>query len=280
MAWRKIITAIAILQISTGWSSTSMAADKITLTGAVASDMIRMTLAEHNLDGAPTIAKDRVFPPCDGRIAVLPMFGGWNTVSLRCDTANGDTAIGNAKVSRGSGWKFAIRTNLTTTTTPVPVRDFKPGVFQVDRHRGPIQQAVGRQQSSVQDEIDVVALTRSVTRGDVITVDDVMRISVPARNVSGAFFDPQDVIGRRMKTSLAARRPVHARHLHPDFLVEEDSEVLILASAGGISVDMLGYALENGQVGDWIKVQNASSGKTVRAKIIAEKKVVVIAKRS
>ena len=43
---------------------------------------------------------------------------------------------------------------------------------------------------------------------------------------------------------------------------------------------MVGYALENGQFGDWIEVQNTSSGKTVMAKVIDEKKVVVIAKNS
>ena len=43
---------------------------------------------------------------------------------------------------------------------------------------------------------------------------------------------------------------------------------------------MLGFALENGQFGDWINVENASSGKTIRAKIIGEKKVAVMAKKS
>jgi len=66
----------------------------------------------------------------------------------------------------------------------------------------------------------------------------------------------------------------------PAFMIEEDSKVLITSRAGGISVDMVGYALENGQFGDWIEVQNANSGKTVMAKVIDEKKVVVIAKNS
>jgi flagella basal body P-ring formation protein FlgA len=70
-----------------------------------------------------------------------------------------------------------------------------------------------------------------------------------------------------------------ARHLHPDFLVEEGQEVLISSSAGGISVNMIGYALENGQIGEWVGVENAGSRKTIRAKIIGEKKVRVIAKK-
>ena len=94
----------------------------------------------------------------------------------------------------------------------------------------------------------------------------------------GAFFDPADVIGRRVKIGVGVNQPLMVRHLYPDFLVEEGNEVLISSSAGGISVDMVGYALENGKIGEWIGVENASSGKMVRGKITGEKKVTVIAK--
>ena len=55
--------------------------------------------------------------------------------------------------------------------------------------------------------------------------------------------------------------------------------MVITSSSGGVSINMVGYALENGQISDWIGVENASSGKTIRAKIIGEKKVTVIAKK-
>jgi len=105
-------------------------------------------------------------------------------------------------------------------------------------------------------------------------------VPVPARNVSGVFFAAGDVVGRRMKGSLSANRPLQSRHLQPSFMIEEESEVLIVSQAGGISVDMVGYALENGQFGDWIRVQNAGSGKTIMAKVVDEKKVAVMAKNS
>ena len=46
---------------------------------------------------------------------------------------------------------------------------------------------------------------------------------------------------------MTARKPIQARHLKPKWLVEEDDEVVIQNQAGGISVDMVGIALENGQ---------------------------------
>jgi len=239
------------------------------VSGVEVARLITDKLAEVYLEGDPALAPTRKFPSCKGKIAIDPLFGGWNTVAVRCDVED--------------GWQFAIRTNLTTTPAPVPIAEFTPR-RQTD---GPISSLTGTgvsPQSAIQagmaDEYDVVMLTRSMARGDVITPDDVTLLPVPARNVSGVFFAAADVIGRRMKTPLSARRPLQTRHLMPAFMIEEESEVLISSGAGGISVDMVGYALENGQFGDWIKVQNASSGKTVMAKVIDEKKVVVIAKNS
>ena len=252
---------LAWLLVMPGGGVASTPSEKLSLTGEAASDLIRMTLAEQNLDGDPAIVDGRVFPDCDGKVTVNSMFGGWNTVRLKCEAKR--------------GWQFAIRTNLTTRAALVPIREFKPN----RKPDGPIQRLSTRSSGSVTDEIDVVALVRSVSKGDVITADDVMKVPVPARNVSGAFFDVRNVIGRRVKSSLSARKPVQARHLFPDFMVEEGGEVVIFGSAGGISVDMLGYAREDGQIGDWIKVENASSGKTIRAKVIGEKKVAVIAKK-
>ena len=235
--------------------------------GADVTRLITQTLAAQGLTGAPSIRTDRLFPACDTALKIEPMFGSWNTVAVRC--------------TAGSGWRFNIRTNLSTRPAPVPIRDFQAGVaVKAGTDGRAIDQAVSRVASSqtVVDEIEVVALSRSVSRNDVIGAGDLVMVAVSERNALGAFFDPADVIGRRMKIGVGVNLPLMARHLHPDFLVEEGNEVLISSYAGGISVDMVGYALENGQIGEWIGVENASSGKKVRGKITGEKKVTVIAK--
>ena len=254
------VTIAAMLSVA---ATTGVAGAK-TLDGAAASKLIVDRLVREGLDGTPAIKESREFPACDGTVSVAPMFGGWNTVSLACDGA--------------TKWRFAIRTNLTTRPQPVPMREFQAGAPL----KGPIERAVTSRssRSEITDMIDVVALKRSVAKNAMIGADDLILVPVPARNTMGAFFDPADLVGRRMKSSLTAQKPVLARHLHPDWMVEEGNEVLIVSAAGGISVDMLGFSLENGQIGDWVSVENASSGKTVRAKIIGEKKVAVLAKKS
>ena len=238
------------------------------LYGADISRLIVQKLAGQGLEGAPGIRPDRLFPPCDSKPEIEPMFGGWTTVAVRCVT--------------GSAWRFMIRTNLAGRPALVPIRDFEPGVGVNGRANGQaIEQAVARSEmaTAVVDEIEVVALARSVSRNDMIAADDLLMVPISERNALGAFFDPADVIGRRVKIGVGVNQPLMARHLHPDYLVEEGSEVLISSYGGSISVDMVGYALENGQFGEWIGVENASSSKIVRGKIVGEKKVTVITKK-
>ena len=244
------------------------AAAAASLDGAQVSGLINERLAGVGLAGDPSIKPDRIFPACAGLPEIKPMFGSWNTVMVSCD--------GDAK------WQFAIRTNLTSKPVPVPIREFQPQNASVKMEQtGPIERAVTRAPTGdhIQDEIEVVALSKSLSRGAMITADDLIMMVIPARNALGAFFDPADLVGRRAKGALSANRPVMARQLQPDFLVEEGDEVIIASLAGGISVDMLGFALADGQIGDWIGIENASSGKTVRAKVIGEKKVQVVAKK-
>ena len=264
------ITAISLFAavIFTALVAGAAGASTTELNGSDISRLIVDKMASQGLNAVPSIKPDRLFPPCDSKPEIEPMFGGWTTVAVRCAT--------------GSGWRFMIRTNLTSRPALVPIRDFKPGLGVNGPAKGQaIELAVARSEmaTAVVDEIEVVALARSVSRNDMIAADDLLMVAISERNALGAFFDPADVIGRRVKIGVGVNQPLMARHLHPDYLVEEGNEVLISSYAGGISVDMVGYALDNGQFGEWIGVENASSGKRVHAKITGEKKVTVITKK-
>ena len=264
------ITAISLFAAAmfTALVAGAAGASTTELNGSDISRLIVDKMASQGLNAVPSIKPDRLFPPCDSKPEIEPMFGGWTTVAVRCVT--------------GSGWRFMIRTNLTSRPALVPIRDFKPGLGVNGPAKGQaIELAVARSEvaTAVVDEIEVVALARSVSRNDMIAADDLLMVAISERNALGAFFDPADVIGRRVKIGVGVNQPLMARHLHPDYLVEEGNEVLISSYAGGISVDMVGYALDNGQFGEWIGVENASSGKMVHAKITGEKKVTVITKK-
>ena len=56
-------------------------------------------------------------------------------------------------------------------------------------------------------------------------------------------------------------------------MIEKDQEVTLVNHSGAVAVSMLGFAMENGQFGEWIKVKNANSSKIVRGRIINSKKI-------
>ena len=128
--------------------------------------------------------------------------------------------------------------------------------------------------------MNILALGRSMSRGDVIMPRDIITISVPVNSASGVFFNPDDIVGRKLKASVTAKKPIQARHLKPKWLVEEDDQVVIQNQTGGISVDMVGIAMQNGQYGEWIKVQNVSSGIIVVGQIKNKKIISTNAKIS
>ena len=105
------------------------------LSGADVSRLIMETLAGEGLEGAPGIKPDRIFPACDSRPEIEPMFGSWNTVAVRC--------------MAGSGWRFNIRTNLSSRPAPVPVRDFRTGTgIKTGMNSRTIERAVARSESA------------------------------------------------------------------------------------------------------------------------------------
>ena len=246
----------------------SYQAQAASLTGDEVTLLIAERLADENLEAKPIISANRIFPDCAGKVDILPMFGGWHTVHVACSVTN--------------GWRFAIRTNLGTPAGGgkgrAGARQNKTAV-DIASITGLITSTAGETSDGNASGMKVLALNRSMTKGDIVTADDLTIVEVAKRNAIGAFLVGNDIVGRRFKSSLTAGRPVRARHLQPDYLVTKDAEVMITSKAGAISVDVVGIALENGQFGEWIKVQNASSGESVFARIISEKKVSVIAKK-
>jgi len=227
------------------------------ITGDQLNKLVVDRLEREGLKAAPKISATRAFLDCQGKLEVKPLFGGWKTVQVICPDPG--------------GWKLAVRTNIEAPkfqpkkrpkAKAVPIRAAKAGA----------DAAVGTNLGAKKTEMmTVMALGRSLSRGEVIMPQDIIALAVPKHGYSGVFHKPEDLVGRKLKTRLSARKPVQARHLQTKWLVEAEDEVTIQNRAGGISVDMVGMALENGQFGEWIKVRNLSSGIIITGQIKSEK---------
>ena len=249
------------------------------IVGADINKLVAETMLAKGLKGAPRLSKSRKFLACKNGMSVEPMFGTWKTVKVSCNDED--------------SWTVMVRTNLKTKVkTTKKVRKAKKAKAM------PKKSTVGSGKTKVKaketvkasakvvkrqkqiETMSIIALGRSMSRGDVIMPRDIITITVPVNAASGIFFNPEDVVGRKLKSSVTAKKPIQARHLKPKWLVEEDDEVVIQNQAGGISVNMVGLALENGQYGEWIKVQNVSSGIVIVGRIKNKKIISTNAKIS
>jgi flagella basal body P-ring formation protein FlgA len=125
---------------------------------------------------------------------------------------------------------------------------------------------------------NVVMLTRSVRKGDILTEEDVLIKSVREAKARGMIEDPARAIGRKMRQSVSSRRFLKPRHLEKNWMIEKDDIITMRVNTKGIEVLGVGIAQEPGQLGEIIRMRNASSGVLLRVKVTGDKNVDVISK--
>ena len=217
------------------------------LSGKMVKQTIKSFLAMNNISAVPLINEKKVFPNCKNDLSISPTLGSWKTVTVEC----------KGKLP----WKIIIRNKLNYT--------------QSDKKTNDNNDIKNTNYQASFNEIKVAAITRSIRRGDVITPSDVIEISIPENKATDIFPNPQDLIGRRAKTTIRAMKPIYSRQLEPKVMICEDMPVTIIHNSSHVSVQMEGIALEEGQYGDWISVKNIKSGRIILAKVIDEKKVSI-----
>ena len=116
--------------------------------------------------------------------------------------------------------------------------------------------------------------TDVVERGEYLA-GKVKRKKFLLSTVRGELFDgnPEKVVA---KTRLPAGTPVLKRFVEVPFAVKRGQLVKIVAEKGGIYVETTGKALQNGRVGDIIKVKNIYSGKVIEGRVKDEETVVIL----
>jgi flagella basal body P-ring formation protein FlgA len=218
-----------------------------TLSGAMIKAEIQSSLALLGIAADPAINQDRQFLPCATDLTIEPMFGGYKTVRVSC--------------SDEDGFSIAVRTQIQSDNPVSILGDDAKTASQ-----------------RLKNGANIVKLSRSLRRGEVITHDDLVLVSSPNHRLVGYFEKLDDVIGRKTNRSLSVNQAVRNRHLEMDWLVEKDQIVTIETQIGGVTVAGSGLALDNAQMGDLLKVLNQSSKVVVEGRVVSEKKVKIITK--
>jgi len=125
----------------------------------------------------------------------------------------------------------------------------------------------------MQSSSKVVKVVSNMSRGQVIGEENLALVSMPNQNVFSGFRKIEDLIGRKVTSNIANGTILKARHVQFRMNVNKSDTVVVILGNSKLSITTHGVALESGQKGDLITVENIKSKKTFKAIVIDEKKV-------
>lgn len=116
----------------------------------------------------------------------------------------------------------------------------------------------------------VVVATRDIPVGATILPEAVDQVIPDVSPPKEAFFELTAVIGLETQRAIKQGEPITAQDVRVPILVQAGDVVVIEAISGAITVKTLGVALQNGKLGDVIRVENIESRKEIMARIVKQ----------
>lgn len=123
---------------------------------------------------------------------------------------------------------------------------------------------------------EIPVLAHRVTRGDVISKDDIQWLEVNAGRIGGnVVVDPERLVGMTPRRLLQPGVPVRGSDLEEPVAVTRGSYVTIAVRTDLMTLTVRGRAVENGSVGKPVQVMNIQSKQVVEAIVVDAGTVVV-----
>lgn len=131
--------------------------------------------------------------------------------------------------------------------------------------------------SGLVERIAVIpVLKNTLQNGDIIGHNDIELIEVPEKQVQhNAVMDAEELIGLTPRRMAYGGKFILANMLQRPELVARGEKVNITFREGPLLLNAKGTALQSGSKGDYIRVKNAKSSRTVDAYVIGSNQVVV-----
>ena len=121
----------------------------------------------------------------------------------------------------------------------------------------------------------VVTPTRTIPVGTVIAAGDVALKPVPLRPAADVLQSLAAVVGKEAQRSLYPDRPIRQLEIGAITLVERNARVILRFRQGAIVLTTVGRALEQGGMGQIIRVMNLDSRRTIYGRIAGPETVDV-----
>lgn len=124
--------------------------------------------------------------------------------------------------------------------------------------------------------VELPVPTRRLGRGHVIAQNDIEMVRMRDHRLpANLIVDPDFLIGQAVHQSLSAGKPIRNGAVRPPVLVEKDRSVLVTLKTDQMQLSVQGRALEDGAMGDIVRIQNTASRLIIDAEVVGEGNVIV-----
>lgn len=123
----------------------------------------------------------------------------------------------------------------------------------------------------IEAAVNAVTVQKSLPRGTVLARGDLMISRMSLAAASGDYLsDPADAVGKALRRPLRAGSMLYLRSLETPHAVERGQATELVSTISGVQVKVQGVALGSGAPGEWVRVRNKTSGKTVEGVVTPE----------
>ncbi len=128
--------------------------------------------------------------------------------------------------------------------------------------------------ANIKKYMKVVKAKREIPKGKILTSEDLKIAEIEFKRRSGYITEIENAVGKVAKRDIKEGTVIKNSLLKPDYKVKKRKKVKIIYRNKNINIELMGLALEDGAVGDVIRVKNISSGKVILCKVIKQNTVI------
>ncbi|WP_291316433.1 flagellar basal body P-ring formation chaperone FlgA [Desulfuromonas sp.] len=115
----------------------------------------------------------------------------------------------------------------------------------------------------------VVVAASDLRRGAELSRDDIVLSERNLVDLREPCFDPEELLGKRLRRSVRAGVPVSRGTVEFPPMVRRGETITISAARGALRLTALGEARQDGREGEFVRVRNNSSRKEIQCRVVA-----------
>lgn len=129
------------------------------------------------------------------------------------------------------------------------------------------------------DEVrDIPVFNRSIVPGETVSSEDISWMKVPTTKINGrAVLSPRQLVGMTVRRPIRPERPIMSNDVMTPVAVDKGAAVTMTVRSGAMILTAAGRALEDGSIGETIRVINSKSRLTVDARVVSKGQVEILA---